>query len=735
MVALSLTNNEVKFLVTLDIDEVKSKKKIDDFLEKTIKDQKIVFDVAVGKSNHNINEFLKKHKEKKASILFDVAVGKSNKLISEYLTSRKQDTQSLIFYVNENATKSKINSSLSKMIFNEALIELKADTKQSVANINKFIDNSKVHKKNIELDIDNNTGFKAINKKINEKKFNRGKILLGLAQGSFDDVSKAVSNRTFLGAKFAGSLDVEATVARIEKQISKMKLPNVTLEVDPVVSTPVSQPSKSTSKPVSQTSTQNPSNTDSVLIGDQASVFKQIKDEYKELGQTVELFNKSREEGEEAFINRLKAQGKQVDIIRNAQTQEITKITTTYKNSANEVQKDVFVPIIKNFKETSEASDETTKEIRGFVAEVTKLKNTEKFNLTDEIEKFKRKLEEAKYTATASTRTIEKFWQEADKATSRNQIEKLNSDLEKQQEIQRRNIRMDKEQVQLVAQRNQLMANLTRIQRMYLKTVDKDEAQRLKNSIEAIGRLDIFQAEGKDLYKLDLGSVREAREQISVVNNDIKQLNAKATEASKASLGVIDSLKTAMEKFPIWMLASTAFYGVIGTAREFGSIIIDIDKKMTDLKKVMSPDTDFGAIFDQATLSAETFGKTISETMDAYNMFAKQGFKGQELQVLSNASLVAGNVGDIEAGKASEYLTASILKWDKDTSEAMSVVDSWNEISNNFATTVENLAQGQAKAGATARALGMDFNQLNAVVGTLNARTKQSGKSHCPLIQ
>ena len=50
-----------------------------------------------------------------------------------------------------------------------------------------------------------------------------------------------------------------------------------------------------------------------------------------------------------------------------------------------------------------------------------------------------------------------------------------------------------------------------------------------------------------------------------------------------------------------------------------------------------------------------------------------------------------------------------------------------NEISNNFATTVENLAQGQAKAGATAKALGMDFDQLNAVVGTLNARTKQSG--------
>lgn len=174
-------------------------------------------------------------------------------------------------------------------------------------------------------------------------------------------------------------------------------------------------------------------------------------------------------------------------------------------------------------------------------------------------------------------------------------------------------------------------------------------------------------------------------------------------------------------------VASTAFYGAIGAVRTFGEVIIDVDKKMTDLKKVMSADTDFDKVFNNATQSAETFGKTISESLDAYVMFAKQGFKGDELQGLANSAIVAGNVGDIEAGKASEYMVASLLQWDKQSSEAMGVVDSWNEISNNFATTVENLAQGQAKAGATARALGMDFDQLNAVVGTLNARTKQSG--------
>lgn len=50
-----------------------------------------------------------------------------------------------------------------------------------------------------------------------------------------------------------------------------------------------------------------------------------------------------------------------------------------------------------------------------------------------------------------------------------------------------------------------------------------------------------------------------------------------------------------------------------------------------------------------------------------------------------------------------------------------------NEISNNYATTTEKLASGQARAGATARAMGLDFDQLNAIIGTVTASTKQSG--------
>lgn len=156
----------------------------------------------------------------------------------------------------------------------------------------------------------------------------------------------------------------------------------------------------------------------------------------------------------------------------------------------------------------------------------------------------------------------------------------------------------------------------------------------------------------------------------------LRQFSADAATANRSSIGVIDSFKTAMEKFPIWMAASTLFYGTVRTAREFGSIIVDIDSKLTTLTKVMSDNTDFEALFDRATESAERFGQSISQVMDSYAEFARQGYKGDELGGLADAGLVASNVGEITAQEASEYMTASLIQWKRDAGEAMTIIDS-----------------------------------------------------------
>lgn len=724
---LSITNNEVKFLVTLDIDETKSKQKIDTFLTKVTKEQKLTFGVNIGKSNENIKKFLDKQQNKKINLDLDVSVGQSKANIQTFLNNQKQAKKSLIFYVNEQATKTTVNSALKKIEVNPLQIVLSVNHQVSKANINRFISDAKLNKKPIELILAKNASIENINSSLEKIVFSKAKVKLALAKGAYEEIKDSLGKKEFEGLKIVGELDVNKTKLRIQEQINKMHLPkfkvDVVANVSPVVSSKTAQATVKQTPPKVEKET----STTSSYMGNKASVIKQVKADYKEAGKTVEIFNSTVAKGEQDFINRLKAQGNQVNIVRDAQTKEITKITATYRNSANEIQKTFYTPLVASYNTLNTKAGEANKEVRGFVAQTQKLSNTETFDLSKGIEKFNKRLIEAKHNSTILAKEYDKFSKQASNATSMNQIEKLNSAMDKHQsEIQKRN-QLEKAQINLMNQREQLVANLTRIEKMYLRTVNKEQSENIKLLLQSNSLMKPINASPKELFKLNMGDITKAQNEVSKIRGQIKQLNADATEATKNSMGIVSAIKVAMEKFPIWMLASTAFFGTIGTIKEFGSIILDIDKKMTDLKKVMAEDTDFGKVFSDATAQAKTFGQTISSTLDAYSLFAKQGFKGDALNELASAGLVAGNVGDIDTGKASEYLTASILQWNKGTNEAMSIVDSWNEVSNNFATTVENLAQGQAKAGATAKALGMDFNELNAVVGVLNARTKQSG--------
>lgn len=720
-----ITNNEVKFLVTLDIDEDKSKKRIDNFLNKTIKDQKLTFAVNVGQSNKNIKEFLDKHQGKTLKLDFDINKGDSQKTIKTFLDSYKEAKGSLVFDVDTKKTRVAINNAIKTIDgLNPVKIALDVDRAKSKENISEYIRNAKFARKDIVFGVDKSSKT-IMNNYLKDLTVAKVGVALKIAKGGISELKDAVNGTSLTVDKLVLGLDIVATKKRIAEQINKMTLPkfkvDVVANVKPIVSSNTAQ---NVSKPSPKTENSPSQN---AYLGTKASVIKQIKEEYKQAGKVVETFNSTVAKGEQDFINRLKRQGNQLDIVRDAHTKEITKITATYRNSANEIQKTFYTPLVAKYDTLNSKTREGAKEIRGFVAQIEKISNTETFDLSKGIQKFNFRLMEAQHNSNILAKEYGRFADLSMKATSKNELDKLNNELDSHiAEIRKRN-QLEKSQINLMNQREQLIANLTRVEKLYLRTVNKEQAENIKQLLQSNSLMKPIKANPTELYKLNMGDITKAQNEITKIRSQIKQLNADATEATKNSMGIISALKVAMEKFPIWMLASTAFYGTIRTLREFGTIIVDIDTKMTELKKVMADGTDFGKIFADATVQAERFGQTISSTLDAYSMFAKQGFKGEELNELASAGLVAGNVGDIATGRASEYLTASILQWNKQTSEAMSIVDSWNEISNNYATTVENLAQGQAKAGATAKALGMDFDELNAVVGVLNARTKQSG--------
>jgi TP901 family phage tail tape measure protein len=276
-------------------------------------------------------------------------------------------------------------------------------------------------------------------------------------------------------------------------------------------------------------------------------------------------------------------------------------------------------------------------------------------------------------------------------------IRQANQELEKQLELYKRSA-----EIQATALKNNNH-----------KILSDDQKVSLQNYLNSVNALNV--------------STPQLQHTMRQLSLDFREVSASAETASHGQMSMLESFRTAMTKFPVWMAATTAFYGSLNALKGAISVIVEVDTRLTNLKKVMDQNTNFENVMDNARISAEKFGKTLTEVLDAYTEFAKQGYKEQDLYNLGNAGLITSNVGEIDASQAAQYLTSAMVQYNVATKDSMKVIDAWNNVSNKNATTVEKLASGMSKAGSTAHAFGLDMDHLNAIIGTVTAATKQSG--------
>jgi TP901 family phage tail tape measure protein len=300
----------------------------------------------------------------------------------------------------------------------------------------------------------------------------------------------------------------------------------------------------------------------------------------------------------------------------------------------------------------------------------------------------------------------------------------------KEKEIQLEKTKTKELQQQLDLYKRQAEFQLNKLRSNPNKIITSEQNKELEKYAQNVKNLKVDTPDLHNNMKhlaMDFKEVSTQVKSVGKQSKEFKDMNAQIKTARASSLGFADSLRTAFQKFPVWLAASTSIYGTIAATQNLLDVIISVDSAMVNLQKVMSQDTNFDNVMKNAEVSASKFAKTLTETLEAYEVFARQGYKENDLTYLGEAGLVASNVGEIDTEKAADYLTSSLIQWNKETNEAMGIVDSWNSISNNYATTVEKLAQGHAKAASTARNMGLSFDQTNAIIGSLTAATKQSG--------
>ena len=144
----------------------------------------------------------------------------------------------------------------------------------------------------------------------------------------------------------------------------------------------------------------------------------------------------------------------------------------------------------------------------------------------------------------------------------------------------------------------------------------------------------------------------------------------------------------------------------------------EIDTAMTELKKVSdAPMGDIVAYFDDAVASAKELGSSVNEMIGATADWSRMGKSLPDSKELAEVAILYKNVGDnIDVEEATSSLVSTLQGFQMDAKDAIKIVDSFNEVANNYAINSDGIGESLKRSAAAFNAANTDLNKSIALI-------------------
>jgi TP901 family phage tail tape measure protein len=222
-----------------------------------------------------------------------------------------------------------------------------------------------------------------------------------------------------------------------------------------------------------------------------------------------------------------------------------------------------------------------------------------------------------------------------------------------------------------------------------------------------------------------VGKWQKLQTQLRQVGTNLKEV---AGATRQANQGFGEMLRTAMQKFPVWMISATIFYAPIRAMEDMTQRLMDIDKAMTEIRRVMDmPEFKFTELLQDAVDTSEELTTKLSDVLSIMGDFGRQGYEGSQLLDLTKTAQVMQNISDLDASSTVDSLVSAMVNFNVTAQDSITIANKLNEVDNNYAISTKDLADGIRKAGATAKTFQVDIDSLNGYITAIGTATRESG--------
>ena len=235
-----------------------------------------------------------------------------------------------------------------------------------------------------------------------------------------------------------------------------------------------------------------------------------------------------------------------------------------------------------------------------------------------------------------------------------------------------------------------------------------------ENGVSAVELRNAFQLAGAD------GQV--------AFNNLVGQLG-QLDLGLKRSSSSLNKIATTFGNTFRWGVIASFFSQFMNAIHSSVDYVKELDDSLTQIMLVTDYNRDsMNAYAKAANEAAKAVGQTTVGMTNASLIFAQQGYDLGQSQELATLSAKLANASQQDTATTSDQITAYMNAYGLSNSieDLSAALDSWALVANVSAADVAELATASQKAASTANSVGVNMDQLNAQIATIESVTRDA---------
>ena len=231
---------------------------------------------------------------------------------------------------------------------------------------------------------------------------------------------------------------------------------------------------------------------------------------------------------------------------------------------------------------------------------------------------------------------------------------------------------------------------------------------------------------------LDNTWVKEYQKLMSDVVSATRQATAEQAKMGKQSKSLFASLKSGMSFLSYYTSLRYIFMQAVRGIKEVVSNVNELDSALTNIAYTMDvSNKQLKQIGESSLQAAKDLHTSVSKVLDAVKTYANAQETAESIIEKSKPTIMMSNVTGMDINQTVDILQGVMEQFDLAEDQLMHISDVMQTVSMSmpydFANGVKELSEGIKASGSTAKDAGYDLENYTALLGTLIAKTRQSG--------